>query len=96
MEVFIHVRGGGWRGVLSYHVRTVSCVQQLSTWAERRICDRMFVSEQRDDPSLAALYVGTLTILLLHYMHFRIGPRVLLRNNCARASVFHVRFILIS
>jgi len=40
--------------------------------------------------------VGSLKVLLLHYAHFRIGPHVLLRNACARASVFHVRGILVS
>jgi hypothetical protein len=54
------------------------------------------VSEQTDDRCLAAAYVGTLKALLLHYTHFREGPRGLLRNICARAAVFQVRVDLVS
>jgi hypothetical protein len=98
MEVFIRVGGGGVGDV-------AHC---LITYAQFPVCSNSLrgrksedvreccVSEQRDDCSLAAVYVDTLTVMLLLYTRFRTGLRGLLRNICARAAVFHVRGILVS
>jgi hypothetical protein len=98
MEVCILVRGGGGDGEALCHITYAQFPVYRNSLRGRKedYVTECCLSEQMDDGSLAALYVGSLTVSLLHYTHFRIGPRALLTNACARASVFHVGGILVS